>query len=940
MLALLEQKILVHSLRYFDLYEDPPADVTCFDLDTATISQSVNRLTLKLSILPKKPTKQLKATLDDLFRRLNKEAFDLGSKKADYVPVDRELVLQKKRKELEMAIHDAFLRFMANLMRGYQSFLRPIKSAPSTVSATDTGNLFDLDGFLKSRDKSGVEFFKKFCATQSFIRFIEERSFISDKNTYNAFFDDCIAKVDASEGSEVSLLEVDGTTHLNNTSVFIAPPEPIIDPATGLEREFKYERFPRQLDPSLFQLDHLSLNRNTDHHSVPVQYEHNRCAAVRTKPEIRSSMLAATNSVRTNPLHWPKTLLFYAYSLWFMQLPSLIAIAPNKKKILLLAFHILDRMEHTEVFPLDQVCYRILIELCGECGEPSLAVKVLQAMHRAGVEQNAVTYGIYHRAVLNAKWPTPARQRAIEAWSQLRLYVHAMVKFKACIRTDTHSLCPPTTDSHSVSDGGYHSDKTAEEKRMDNNETDPLCSGNDEDPLSKNNPLDPLGALSTPETPKVPPSQLPMSPSRAKFMADLESTPFANEYNSKAENKTPNKSLGWLKGITNSPILKMIRSQTFESPKPVDNDPQNLTMSPSLHSLVNQVWKGYDDVRMDAVSSKLKLGVTSLVREVKSLNRSYRERGSGTLFGDDSDDEAVDLAEDDPAYQLDCGKADSILSDDWWLKEVFLQLRRNEMRKIEAEEKKANPYSGPEILDVTISTCTPCPNCRTMIYDEEIMSGWKVDDQNLNTICPYCSSEETDHGSERKGVFAPRLTVHMEWRDRPTASWYKPSSFETDTESNANESCPETEDVSVSCVSPLVLRREVETLLASDLHALKFIPSEKVASRSLGVWRTVTQSVQDNKLFTAIQTLINDSRRVTENGQIALGPHFPVFRDIQFASLDMFGRALLRDSLDKQYAEEHSKLPPRIMCIMPQQDRPQSLVQRACRKVFLPLDLF
>ncbi|PIO64886.1 hypothetical protein TELCIR_13468, partial [Teladorsagia circumcincta] len=121
-------------------------------------------------------------------------------------------------------------------------------------------------------------------------------------------------------------------------------------------------------------------------------------------------------------------------------------------------------------------------------------------------------------------------------------------------------------------------------------------------------------------------------------------------------------------------------------------------------------------------------------------------------------------------------------------------------------------------------------------------------------------------------------------------------------------------------------------------------PNHKFASpemsRSLPVWKNVTQSVQDNRLFTAIQTLINDSRRVTENGQIALGPHFPVFRDIQFASLDVFGRALLRDSLDKQYVEEYQKLPPRIMCIMPHQDRPQSPVQRACRKVFLPLDLF
>uniref|UniRef100_A0A7I4YM87 C-myc promoter-binding protein n=1 Tax=Haemonchus contortus TaxID=6289 RepID=A0A7I4YM87_HAECO len=1060
MLALLEQKILVHSLRswmltavaesvcalmfpfhwqcpyvpqcplglagvlhaplpfiagvdsrYFDLYEDPPPDVTCFDLDTATISQSLNRQTLKLSILPKKPTKQLKATLDDLFRRLNKEAFDLGAK-ADYVPVDREMVIQKKRKELEMAIHDAFLRFMANLMRGYQSFLKPIKCAPASVSATDTGNLFDLDGFLKSRDKSGVEFFRRFGATQSFIRFIEERSFISDKSTYNAFFDDCIAKVDMSEGNDVPLLESDSSAHLNNTSVFIAPPEPIIDPATGLEREFRYERFPRRLDPALFQLDQLNLNRTTDQHTVPVQYEHNRCAAVRTKPEMKSSILAATNSVRTNPLHWPKTLLFYAYSLWFMQLPSLVSIAPNKRKILLLAFHILDRMEHTEVFPLDQVCYRILIELCGECGEPSLAVKVLQAMHRAGVEQNAVTYGIYHRAVLNAKWPTSSRQRAISAWAILRLHLQVITKFKMCIRSNAHNPYPSVADTQSVSDSGYHSDKAAEEKRLEalELETKPYVISYepvqptatcDEIP-SKIDPLDPLGALSSAETPKTPSTPklssnyMPMSPSRAKFMAELESTPFANEFNIKSESKTPNKSLGWLKGITNSPIMKMIRSQTF------DPEAQGMSVSPSLHAIVNQVWKGYDDVRMDAVSSKLKLGVSSLVREVKSLNRSYRERGSGTIFGDDSDDDTVDIDEEDNAYQLDCGKADSILNDDWWLKEVYLQLRRNELRKLERDEAREETFRSG-IVDVTLSSCTPCPNCRMMIYDEEIMSGWKVDDQNLNTVCPYCFPEdEGKPGTERNGIFAPRLTVHIERRNKPTTSWYRLNTFDADLQQGTPASTPgAAEDICVSYVSPLVLRREVETLLAADLYALKdpqimtshpvvfwnlvfylrrlslpshlymwisprahvrcvydrpldhvgptplylvnpnhkFVSQEKL-SRSLPVWKTVTQSVQDNRLFTAIQTLINDSRRVTENGQIALGPHFPVFRDIQFASLDVFGRALLRDSLDKQYIEEYHKLPPRIMCIMPHQDRPQSPVERACRKVFLPLDLF
>ena len=70
-----------------------------------------------------------------------------------------------------------------------------------------------------------------------------------------------------------------------------------------------------------------------------------------------------------------------------MQLDSLLIAAPNKKKIIRLAFNVLDRMEKTEIFPLDQVCYRILIELCGKYNQPEMAVKVMRAMQRAGLEQ-------------------------------------------------------------------------------------------------------------------------------------------------------------------------------------------------------------------------------------------------------------------------------------------------------------------------------------------------------------------------------------------------------------------------------------------------------------------------------------------------------------------------------------------------------------------------
>lgn len=59
-----------------------------------------------------------------------------------------------------------------------------------------------------------------------------------------------------------------------------------------------------------------------------------------------------------------------------------------------------------------------------------LIISWLQAMHRAGLEQNAVTYGIYHRAVLDAEWPTQARQNAVNLWTRLRLFhIYCLKKY-------------------------------------------------------------------------------------------------------------------------------------------------------------------------------------------------------------------------------------------------------------------------------------------------------------------------------------------------------------------------------------------------------------------------------------------------------------------------------------------------------------------------------
>ena len=46
---------------------------------------------------------------------------------------------------LDIEIQEAFLYFMASILKGYRSYLRPITQAPSET-ATDASSLFELQG--------------------------------------------------------------------------------------------------------------------------------------------------------------------------------------------------------------------------------------------------------------------------------------------------------------------------------------------------------------------------------------------------------------------------------------------------------------------------------------------------------------------------------------------------------------------------------------------------------------------------------------------------------------------------------------------------------------------------------------------------------------------------------------------------------------------------
>lgn len=113
---------------------------------------------------------------------------------------------------------------MVLTLKDYRSYLLPITKAP-TVGTTDPQALFQLNDFLRSRDKGYLKFFTLLMKTQMFIRFIEERSFVADGDHGLAFFDDCMEKINNEDVTAFKLVELD-IVQKNDRTVYILPPEP------------------------------------------------------------------------------------------------------------------------------------------------------------------------------------------------------------------------------------------------------------------------------------------------------------------------------------------------------------------------------------------------------------------------------------------------------------------------------------------------------------------------------------------------------------------------------------------------------------------------------------------------------------------------------------------------------------------------------------------
>ncbi|XP_055635236.1 DENN domain-containing protein Crag isoform X1 [Toxorhynchites rutilus septentrionalis] len=401
--------------RFFDLYE-PPSDVTCVDLDTNNISLCESQKHLVTKLLPKRAARILKQTLRNLEELSQNNGYESSNS------LDRDFKKKKREHNLEQRIQEAFLQFMASILKGYRDYLVPISKAP-TSRATDPDALFQMNAFLRSRDKAHHKFFQLLMKTQMFIKFIEERSFVSDGDHNLAFFDECAEKVSAYEDTptEIKLIDWDSGQSSERTK-FILPPEcqPGLD-----EKSYRYSSF--VLNPILLKQSRRSMLISAlQHHSSLAP---GSPMARRTKHEIKTAQKLARKNYG-NPELWAKHLLATCYSIYFIVLPSLInENAGREHAILKAAYDLLGKASKLKI-QCDEVCYRIMMQLCGMHNLPVLAVRLHYLMKRSGIQPNALTYGFYNRCVLEAQWPSDSILSSQMRWNRLRNIVMGAAHFK------------------------------------------------------------------------------------------------------------------------------------------------------------------------------------------------------------------------------------------------------------------------------------------------------------------------------------------------------------------------------------------------------------------------------------------------------------------------------------------------------------------------------
>uniref|UniRef100_A0A8C8FHQ2 DENN/MADD domain containing 4B n=1 Tax=Oncorhynchus tshawytscha TaxID=74940 RepID=A0A8C8FHQ2_ONCTS len=823
----------VHS-SYFDLY-DPPTDVVCVDLDTNTIFQAEDKKPLSWRSLPRKQGKMLVNTLTNLMKTLEK-IYTTGQEEAtlEFLLTDYDLIYGRQ-KQLELEIQEAFLRFMSCLLRGYRAYLLPITQAPSDRT-TDCSSLFNLQGFLKSRERTHQKFYTQLTRTQMFTQFIEECSFVSDRHACLEFFDECVQKSDVEKPEEVRLIDLD-EAHSGEHTVFIMPPEEPQEPdGSECPTHYSYETFP-VLCMDLF-------DRPQDQLRVPTKGSAPSSPAPRrTKQEIKLAQKRA-QIYSAVPDMWSKCLLGHCYGLWFIYLPTFVRAESAKVRALQTAYEVLKHMETRKVVLPDEVCYRILMQLCGQYGQPVLAVRVLLEMKKAGITPNTITYAYYNKAVLESKWPS-TNQGGRLRWAKLRNVLMAVAQFRQPIKQRLKSGSVHTMDSNQRSRPQSNLIRQSSWSGLSESSSHESLTGS----MVKSNSLN------------------SMRESKLSMKAVLRN-PGANGCSNPASRKPP---MGPRDTTTPSPFppggVLVRRDQvclsTFYkdcaetavsdpdcSCQPEDRDgrppgprdtvsrkavdenynnvspPSRGSLAGKLQQLLTPTRHRVSGRRAASVDARRSGGENGPVRRVSEQRLSRKAQVAESL-----------LKAKERLYTATSESSLSVGSD------VDLPETTNLAFPLRKSWDTNQEGAGLEVL---MSSCSLCRSCNSLVYDEEIMAGWTSDDSNLNSSCPFCSTTFVpllnDYSSHHPNIYVlERTNWNMDEEVESASSsatmvlyqhWFISHLY------LLGSSVGGSPQVTVAYLSPLVLRKELESLLENEGEAV-LSQGQLLDSHSIIFWNMV-----------------------------------------------------------------------------------------------------
>uniref|UniRef100_A0A671WJX0 DENN domain containing 4B n=1 Tax=Sparus aurata TaxID=8175 RepID=A0A671WJX0_SPAAU len=837
----------VHS-SYFDLY-DPPTDVVCVDLDTNTIFQLEDKKPLSWRSLPRKHGKTLFNTLTNLHKTLE-QICTPGQEEAtlEFLLTDYDQIY-RSQKQLELEIQEAFLRFMSCLLRGYRTFLLPITQAPSDTT-TDCSSLFNLQGFLKSRDRTQQKFYNQLTRTQMFTQFIEECSFVSDRHACLEFFDECVQKVDVEKPEDVRLIDLD-ETHSGEHTVFIMPPEEPQEPdGSECPALYSYEIFPT-LRPELF-------DRPQDQLRVPAKGSAPSSPAPRrTKQEIKLAQKRA-QKYSAVPDMWSKCLLGHCYGLWFIYLPTFVRAESAKVRALHTAYDVLKHMENRKVVLPDEVCYRILMQLCGQYGQPVLAVRVLLEMKKAGITPNTITYGYYNKAVLESKWPSTSQGGRLR-WAKLRNVLLAVAQFRQPIKhrqksgsvgsrggqkmPRPHSNLIRQSSWSGLSESSSHESLTGSLVKSNSlNSMKTLCkktilhnAGSNGDAVSRKPPM---GRRDTSTPPPAPPggvlvrrSQVCLSTFYKECAESADSEPDCSCQPAERDGRPA--------GPRDSASRNKVVDENYNNV----SSPSRGGLAGKLQQLLTPTRHRVSVRRAASVDDRRPGGGGGIGRRVSEQRQSRKAQVAETLLK--AKDRLVSATSES---SLSVG-SDLDLTD---TPSPAYPLRRS----WDANQEGTG-------LEVLMSSCSLCRSCNSLVYDEEIMAGWTSDDSNLNSSCPFCctsfvpflnaeicdlgpisSGERGNWNMEDEVESAVRPPSGQEASQRHQCnglsedSSSETSSYSETSRTTTGSSVGGAPQVTVAYLSPLVLRKELESLLENEGEAVLAQP-QFLENHSIIYWNLV-----------------------------------------------------------------------------------------------------